>query len=234
MATIPTALRDLADRLEKFVPMPVPQGDDGEYWSLDVQLAGALLRYDNDIYDGLQLYESVEFASAFRERFDRLYEIAKSDDPNAMASFAWMICDLARYCRSLATAIESKFRANPPFWNVPSMLAGLQSAAGKMGQGETPPPGEQPAEDPQPSKAAADEGGPTPADPGSDTDNEAPEDLMYLNVVCKRYVVSKKSLFRHIKSKDKKLKNWPELSGNKFRVSKAEVELLYEPRATTN
>lgn len=68
----------------------------------------------------------------------------------------------------------------------------------------------------------------TPTDPGSDNDDKKPDDLMYLNVVCANYKISRTSLYRHIKDENKALKNWPELSGNKFRLSKAEVELLYE------
>ncbi|MCZ6651779.1 MAG: hypothetical protein O7D91_01995 [Planctomycetota bacterium] len=89
-----------------------------------------------------------------------------------------------------------------------------------------------PAEDQQDSRGATVEGGAIPAGQVSGNADEKPDDLMYLNVVCKNYDISKSSIYRHIKKK--KLKNWPELSGNKFRLSKAEVELIYESRPTRN
>lgn len=111
MKQLPRALRELADRLEKFEPIAAPEARDGEYLPLDMQVAVALAGYEEAVFDSLQFYKSVEFASAFKQRTERLYELAASSDPiMATTGLQGTARFLAKYCWKLATAIEQPAR----------------------------------------------------------------------------------------------------------------------------
>ena len=91
-------------------------------------------------------------------------------------------------------------------------------------------PEEPPAENPQPSKVAAGDGAPTPADQVSPDADERPDDLIILKVVRKGWQVSESTLYRDIKSG--KLKTWRKAGNRKHRVSEAAVKKSYVPWPT--
>lgn len=112
MKDLPEALRELADRLQKFRPTPIPEVDDGEYLPLDMQVGRVVAVFEERIHDSLQFYKSVEYAAAFRERFKPLYECARSPDPIITRGLVLQAGFVAVYCRRLATAIEGELPAD--------------------------------------------------------------------------------------------------------------------------
>jgi len=118
MTHIPTALRDLADRVEQIRPIAYPWEDVSEFMSPVLQVGFAISGVST-ICDWLQYHKSVEFASAFKQRFDALDVLAGSapnprktwddhDPEEAALGLTLEARIVAEYCRSLATAIESE------------------------------------------------------------------------------------------------------------------------------
>ncbi|MCH8969898.1 MAG: hypothetical protein IIA66_12365 [Planctomycetes bacterium] len=108
MRDIPAELRELADKLAQISPIPFAEGDDSEFVSPILEMLFGTVGLEQ-IYDWLQYHKSVDFASAFKERFEALKDLAQSPIPDqAGLGLLLKARGLADYCRDLATEIEGE------------------------------------------------------------------------------------------------------------------------------